>query len=82
MNLKNMPRNLARPLFNLLSDGCSTGVSLAPYGVVQKVEQLDSVSDVFGWHLSDKQMNEIENIVATYVPVQVGKEFLTPPYRD
>lgn len=57
------------------------GVSCALWGARQP-EQLDIISGVMGWKLTSEQCDEMEAIVAKYVPIQIGKEFLTPPYRE
>lgn len=57
------------------------GVSCALWGARQP-EQLDIIPGVIGWKLTAAQCDEMEAIVAKYVPVQVAKEFLTPPYRE
>jgi len=57
------------------------GVTCALWGI-RKVDQLEPVSGVIGWHLTNEQMDEMEALVAKHVPVQVDKEFLTPPYRE
>ncbi len=57
------------------------GVSCALWGA-RKPEQLQPIEGVSGWSLTPEQLDEMERIVAQHVPVQVGKEFLTPPYRE
>jgi len=57
------------------------GVTCALWGI-RKKEQLEPIPGVIGWSLTKEQLNEMEAIVAKHVPVQVGKEFLTPPYRS
>jgi len=57
------------------------GVTCALWGI-RTPEQLEPMAGVTGWKLTPEQMAEMEAIVAKHVPVQVGKEFLTPPYRD
>lgn len=57
------------------------GVSCALWGARQP-EQLDIIPGVIGWKLTSEQCDEMEAIVAKYVPVQVAKEFLTPPHRE
>lgn len=57
------------------------GVTCALWGIRRK-SQLEPIPGVTGWTLSRQQMDEMEAIVAKHVPVQVGKDFLTPPYRD
>lgn len=57
------------------------GISCALWGA-RKPDQLDLIPGVMGWKLTPAQCDEMEDIVAKYVPVQVGKEFLTPPYRE
>jgi len=49
---------------------------------VTKAEHLEPVTGVFGWDLTEEQMDEMEKIVEKHIPVQVGKEFLVPPFRD
>lgn len=57
------------------------GVTCALWGVT-KEEHLEPVSGALGWHLTEEQMDEMELIVAKHIPVQVGKEFLVPPFRE
>ncbi|MCB7305902.1 aldo/keto reductase [Bariatricus massiliensis] len=57
------------------------GVSCALWGA-RNPAQLDDIPGVLGWSLTPEQCLEMEAIVAKHVPVQVGKEFLTPPYRE
>lgn len=57
------------------------GVTCALWGI-RKKEQLEPIPGVMGWKLTPAQQEEMVKIVAKHVPVQVGKEFLTPPYRD
>lgn len=57
------------------------GVTCALWGI-RKKEQLEPIPGVMGWKLTSAQQEEMAKIVAKHVPVQVGKEFLTPPYRD
>ena len=57
------------------------GVTCALWGVT-KAEHLEPVTGVFGWDLTEEQMDEMEKIVEKHIPVQVGKEFLVPPFRD
>lgn len=57
------------------------GVSCALWGIRNK-GQLEPIEGVMGWSLSPAQLDEMEAIVAKHVPVQVDKEFLTPPYRS
>lgn len=56
------------------------GVTCALWGA-RKPEQLDAISGCVGFTLTKEQCDEMEAIVAKYVPVQVGKEFLAPPLR-
>jgi aryl-alcohol dehydrogenase-like predicted oxidoreductase len=57
------------------------GVTCALWGI-RKKEQLEPIPGVMGWKLTPAQQEEVVKIVAKHVPVQVGKEFLTPSYRD
>ncbi len=57
------------------------GVTCALWGI-RKKEQLEPIPGVMGWKLSPEERKEMAEIVARHVPVQVGKEFLTPPYRE
>lgn len=57
------------------------GIDTALWGA-RKPEQLDLISGVFGWSLNDAQRQEMEDLVAKHVPVQVNKDFLEPPYMD
>ncbi len=57
------------------------GITCALWGI-RKQEQLEPIPGVLGWTLDAAQRQEMEAIVAKHVPVQVEKEFLSPPYRD
>ncbi|MEA3122966.1 MAG: hypothetical protein QOH33_2565, partial [Paraburkholderia sp.] len=39
------------------------------------------VEDVFGWHIDEASMAEIDAIVAKHVKDPVGPEFMAPPQR-
>lgn len=57
------------------------GVSCALLGA-RRPDQLDWIPGCVGWKLTEEQCAEMEAIVAKHVPVQVGKEFLAPPFRE
>lgn len=57
------------------------GVSCALLGA-RRPDQLEWIPGCVGWSLTEEQCAEMEAIVAKHVPVQVGKEFLAPPFRE
>lgn len=57
------------------------GVSCALLGA-RRPDQLEWIPGCVGWNLTEEQCAEMEAIVAKHVPVQVGKEFLAPPFRE
>lgn len=57
------------------------GITCALWGI-RKKEQLEPIPGVMGWKLTPEQRQEMAKIVEKYVPEQVEKEFLAPPYRD
>jgi aryl-alcohol dehydrogenase-like predicted oxidoreductase len=54
------------------------GTSVALWGV-RKPEQLDDVKDVWGWKLSSKDFQEIDQILAESLQATLGPEFMAPP---
>jgi aryl-alcohol dehydrogenase-like predicted oxidoreductase len=56
------------------------GVSVALMGA-RRPAQLDPISEVVGWKLSNDAMVEIDRIVRTNVIDPVGPEFMAPPAR-
>lgn len=57
------------------------GVTCALWGA-RRPDQLDAIPGCVGWSLTPAQCDEMEAIVAKHVPVQVGKDFLAPPFRQ
>jgi len=56
------------------------GVSVALMGA-RRPSQLEPLSEVMGWRLSNDAMAEIDRIVRTTVTDPVGPEFMAPPSR-
>ena len=56
------------------------GVTTALWGA-RRPEQLDPVSEIEGWSLSDRDMEAIDDILAEHVKDPVGPEFMAPPTR-
>ncbi|NVN39399.1 aldo/keto reductase [Ameyamaea chiangmaiensis] len=56
------------------------GPMIALWGA-RKPAQIDGVSDVFGWHLSDEDRAEIDAILKETITDPVGPEFMAPPNR-
>lgn len=54
------------------------GIDVALWGA-RKPEQLDSLSSVFGWKLSNEDFLEIDQILKETVLMPVGPEFMAPP---
>jgi len=57
------------------------GVNVALWGA-RSPEQLDPVTEISGWSLSDDDLAEIDRIVETAIDDPVGPEFMAPPSRD
>lgn len=56
------------------------GISVALWGA-RKPHQLDFIESVWGWHLTEDDLREIDQIVAETIPNPVGPEFMAPPSR-
>ncbi len=56
------------------------GVSIALMGA-RRPTQLDPISEVMGWNLSNDAIAEIDRIVRASVTDPVGPEFMAPPTR-
>ncbi len=57
------------------------GVGIALWGA-RRPEQMDSLEDVFGWELGEKNMQEIDRILEETVTDPVAPEFMAPPARS
>jgi aryl-alcohol dehydrogenase-like predicted oxidoreductase len=44
--------------------------------------QLDRVDQVFGWSLTSRDLEDIDEIIHRNIPNPVGPEFMAPPLRD
>jgi aryl-alcohol dehydrogenase-like predicted oxidoreductase len=58
----------------VLEKGCAAAL----WGV-RRADQLEPVSGVPGWRLSEQDMHRIDEIVETHIPVAIGNEFMAPP---
>lgn len=56
------------------------GVTTALWGA-RRPDQLDPVSNVEGWSLSDEDMKAIDGILDQHIKDPVGPEFMAPPSR-
>ncbi len=56
------------------------GVSVALWGG-RRPEQMDPLSQVFGWNLSDDDFQAVDRILEETVTDPVGPEFMAPPHR-
>ncbi|MCL6571117.1 MAG: aldo/keto reductase [Bacillus sp. (in: Bacteria)] len=54
------------------------GVTTALWGA-RRPEQLDEISGVSGWKLDQKDMEMINQIIITQIPVPLGTSFMAPP---
>lgn len=54
------------------------GVDVALWGG-RRPEQMDALDEVFGWQLSDDDMQAIDRILNEYITDPVGPEFMAPP---
>ncbi|BES72254.1 aldo/keto reductase AkrN [Marinobacter nanhaiticus D15-8W] len=57
------------------------GVTTALWGA-RRPDQLDPVSNVEGWSLSDEDMKAIDGILDQHIKDPVGPEFMAPPSRE
>lgn len=57
------------------------GADVALWGA-RRPEQLDPVEGVFGWRLSEEDLEAIDRILAETVTDPVGPEFMAPPSRE
>lgn len=57
------------------------GPTIALWGA-RRPDQLNGISDVFGWKLSPADLAEIDSILSKHVTDPVGPEFMAPPLRD
>ena len=57
------------------------GVSVALWGA-RHPDQIQPVGEVSGWRLDEKDMAEIDAILAATIRDPVGPEFMAPPARD
>lgn len=57
------------------------GVSVALWGA-RHPDQIQPVDEVSGWRLDEKDMAEIDAILAATIRDPVGPEFMAPPARD
>lgn len=56
------------------------GVSVALWGA-RHPEELEPLTEVMGWHLDLKALNDIDDIIRQTVHDPVGPEFMAPPER-
>jgi len=56
------------------------GVSVALWGA-RRPDQLDAISEIDGWHLTESDMAQIDRIIDAVVTDPVGPEFMAPPTR-
>ncbi|MFE4108351.1 aldo/keto reductase [Almyronema epifaneia] len=57
------------------------GVSVALWGA-RRPDQLEAAAAVAGWSLSDRDRQDIDQILADTIPDPVGPEFMAPPNRE
>lgn len=57
------------------------GVEIALWGG-RRPDQMDPVSEVFGWSIDDDAMAEVDRILADTITDPVGPEFMAPPTRE
>ncbi|MCB2196339.1 MAG: aldo/keto reductase [Bacteroidetes bacterium] len=56
------------------------GADIALWGA-RKPAQLDVIDDMSGWHLSQEDMKQIDNILEETITDPVGPEFMAPPTK-
>lgn len=56
------------------------GPTIALWGA-RKPEQIDGVSDVFGWQLTEQDKKDIDAILKRHVPTPISPAFMAPPAR-
>lgn len=54
--------------------------AIALWGV-RRPEQLEPLDRIFGWRLSDRDLQEIDTLISAAVSDPVGPEFMAPPAR-
>lgn len=57
------------------------GVTTALWGA-RRPDQLEPVSEIEGWSLTDRDMEAIDDILAENIKDPVGPEFMAPPSRE
>ena len=57
------------------------GSDIALWGA-RHPEQLDGISEIFGWHLDEPAMQAIDRMLADTIKEPVGPEFMAPRSRD
>lgn len=57
------------------------GAGVALWGA-RRPDQLDPITEAFGWSLSNEDLKEIDRIIAESINEPVGPEFMAPPSRD
>ncbi|RBL82129.1 general stress protein [Streptomyces cavourensis] len=58
-----------------------SGPTIALWGA-RRPDQLNGVDDAFGWHLTDTEMAEIDELLDKNIQDPVGPEFMAPRARD
>jgi len=56
------------------------GVDIALWGARQP-EELDPLADVMGWHLTEQDFQEIDQILKETIKDPIGPQFMSPPAR-
>lgn len=56
------------------------GISVALWGA-RKPEQLDAIDSIWGWKLTEKDFQAIDQIVKETITMPVGPEFMAPPAK-
>lgn len=47
----------------------------------RKPQQVENIENIYGWHIDESGMNEIDKILSEEIKDPVGPEFMAPPHR-
>jgi len=56
------------------------GPTIALWGA-RRPDQLDGIDEAFGWNLSPRDLQDIDDLLAEHITDPVGPEFMAPPTR-
>jgi len=47
----------------------------------RKPYQVENIENIYGWHIDESGMKEIDKILSEEIKDPVGPEFMAPPHR-